>query len=390
MGLFGWISKALNPKRGEQRKISRQFSGPTAPRSYPATDSLEVVDANADGWFMPKYCGRNICDWVDDVKSLKRDGDLDQALVIAHGCMDAMVDAARHNPINVMEFYVNQVAIIQHKIKDYTSEIETIEGWLGLEFPAPRQDYRLGLQKRLAKAYELLAKERGEDSAAYRAEWKRLLELEKTQKSAAKTTSAVPSTGKSFLPPDVAYVRFRRRSGWVAPRDVLSCPSFVAVDFETANSLGGVSACQLALVKVDRGRVVDRAATLIKSPAGFDEFEFTYLHGISARDVRNSPMWPDVAGFASRFVNGLPVHAHNASFDAKVWEDLDSFFGTQTAPNRFFCSYRTARKLVPGLDNYKLPTVTNALVPGYRLNHHEAESDAEACALIVAALQSLI
>lgn len=100
-------------------------------------------------------------------------------------------------------------------------------------------------------------------------------------------------------------------------------------------------------------------------------------------------MWPNVAGFTSQFVHDLPMYAHNAPFDVKVWEDLDAFFGTQTLPSGFFCSYRTTQNLVPGLDNYRLPTVTNALVPGYKLNHHDAGSDAEACALIVAALQSL-
>lgn len=83
------------------------------------------------------------------------------------------------------------------------------------------------------------------------------------------------------------------------------------------------------------------------------------------------------------------MFAHNASFDAGVWSGLDGFFQTRTRPAGFYCSYRTARHLVPGLANYKLPTVTAHLVPGYRLDHHRADSDAEACALIVAALQRL-
>lgn len=161
----------------------------------------------------------------------------------------------------------------------------------------------------------------------------------------------------------------------------------MAVDFETANRQGGVSACQIALVKVDCGRIVNRFSTLIKPPMGFDAFEFTYLHGISARDVCESPEWSDIAAAVNRFVSGVPVYAHNAQFDSRVWQDLDDFFGTCTRPFDFYCSYRTAQCLVPGLENYKLPTVTQALVPDYRLNHHEAGSDAEACALIIAALQ---
>lgn len=156
-----------------------------------------------------------------------------------------------------------------------------------------RQDHRLGLEKRRAKALELIAKKNGEDHTAYTAEWKRLVELEKQAKSNCAGTAS--STGRSRMVPRPSYSTFssKRRSSshWAAPIEVLSAPRFVAVDFETANSGSGVSACQIALIKID-------------------------------------------------------------------------------------------------MENYKLPTVTKALVPGFKLNHHEASSDAEACGLIIAALQA--
>lgn len=61
---------------------------------------------------MPKYKGRNICDWVDEIAKLKRIGDLSKALSISQGCMEAMIDASRLSRVNVMEYYVIQVAII--------------------------------------------------------------------------------------------------------------------------------------------------------------------------------------------------------------------------------------------------------------------------------------
>lgn len=171
-------------------------------------------------------------------------------------------------------------------------------------------------------------------------------------------------------------------------RDLLES-EFVAVDFETANRMGGVSACQIALVKVRDGRIVDRCASLIKPPLGWDRFEFTALHGIGPSTVRQAPMWSELAQVVADFVGGSPVWAHNSSFDSKVWTELDGHFGTSTLPSRFYCSYRTARRLLPGLENYKLPTVTKACAPEFSLDHHRAESDAEACALIVAALQRI-
>lgn len=131
---------------------------------------------------------------------------------------------------------------------------------------------------------------------------------------------------------------------------------------------------------------MDRFATLLAPPPGFNTFQFIYLHGISAEDVYHSPSWSQISQKVAQFSGTSPVFAHNASFDAGVWKALDDFYACSTLPHDFYCSYRTAKGLVPGLENYKLPTVTQALVPGYRLDHHRAESDAEACGLIVAAL----
>lgn len=53
--------------------------------------------------------GPDICDWGSDIAALKRSGDLSSALVIARGCMDAMITAARLNPVNVAEHLEHQV-----------------------------------------------------------------------------------------------------------------------------------------------------------------------------------------------------------------------------------------------------------------------------------------
>lgn len=338
---------------------------------------------------MPKYRGRDICDWAGEITRLKRENQLDTALKLALGCMDAMVEAALQNPINVMEYYVIEVAIIQHKMKAYAEQVATLESWLNRGFTAPREDYRLDIQKRLAKAQEMWAKSEGRDSSAFHDQWRQLVEVQKQQKQSGLPTSGV-STGRSFANPTVARVRRSSTSTLVPTRSQLLAGSFVAVDFETANRRGGASACQIALVRIDRGRIIDRYSTLLNPPAEYRKFEFTYIHGIRERDVRKAPVWLDIAGHIADFVRELPVYAHNASFDAGVWRDLDVFYGTSTLPNPFFCSYRTARRVIPGLKNYKLPTVIKACVPNYQLNHHQADSDAEACALIVTDLQKRV
>ena len=201
MGVFEWLRRELTPQQNYPTQFGQRPSGIVVPQlSPPPQNGQSTLGAAAsaptyfgahngpsvgpDGWFMPKYRGRDICDWGSDISALKRSGDLSRALAIARGCMDAMIAAARLNPVNVAEYYVTQVAIIQHKQKDYSSEAETIERWLALGLPAPREDFRLELHKRLAKAHEMLAKQRGEDPSQYTAQWKQFVELEKAAKAA--------------------------------------------------------------------------------------------------------------------------------------------------------------------------------------------------------------
>ncbi|MDO4927801.1 MAG: exonuclease domain-containing protein [Corynebacterium sp.] len=348
-----------------------------------------------------KYKGRPVIYWSQDISRYKREGDLDQALTIAKGCIDALSAAAPRIPADTIEFFVTQAAIIQHKQKDFAGEVATLEAWVHLDGPTPREEMRLSLIKRLAKARESLARQQGEDPSAHKAEWKRYVELEKAYKEQLAQQAQVPShkpaastaAGKSTASNNSRSWSSKKRSQksgkWIAPREVLASPTFVAVDFETANKQGGESACQVALVKFSGNQIVERFSTLLKPPCGYDYFEFTYLHGIGESDVRDAPTWADIAPAISQFCGDLPVYAHNAAFDARVWRELDTHFGTHTLPTQFYCSYRTAQKMVHGLDNYKLPTVVKALVPGYELDHHKADSDAEACALIIASLRGI-
>ncbi|WP_342319325.1 3'-5' exonuclease [Corynebacterium mayonis] len=178
----------------------------------------------------------------------------------------------------------------------------------------------------------------------------------------------------------------KRTSIYIPTRAALS-RSFVAVDFETANRVGGASACQVALVKVRSGVVVDQLLTYLRPPEEHIRFEFSHIHGIYRGDVEEAPSWFDIADEVYEFVGDLPVWAHNATFDAAVWRGLDRYYSTGTFPREFYCSCRTARRLLPQLENHRLPTVVAYCAPGFRLNHHQADSDALACAHIVTMFQ---
>jgi DNA polymerase-3 subunit epsilon len=169
--------------------------------------------------------------------------------------------------------------------------------------------------------------------------------------------------------------------------------TFVAIDFETADT-GRDSACSVGLVRVENGVITKKVVQLIQPPR-FEtgdlftpaptDFQFTYIHGIKPAMVVDQPKfaqaWPKLAPI----LDGAHfVAAHNAPFDSGVLAACCEAAGIPLPSYRFVCTVRLARavwKIYPT----KLPNVCAHL--NITLNHHEALSDAEACANIVIAAQ---
>ncbi len=156
--------------------------------------------------------------------------------------------------------------------------------------------------------------------------------------------------------------------------------AFVAIDFETADP-GPDSACAVGLVRVEDGRIARREARLIRPPR--PRFTFTWVHGITWEDVACQPafggVWPELAAV----LDGADfLAAHNARFDRAVLGACCRSAGLAVPPQPFECTVKLARE-VWGIRPTKLSDVCRAL--DIRLNHHEALSDAEACARIVIA-----
>lgn len=155
---------------------------------------------------------------------------------------------------------------------------------------------------------------------------------------------------------------------------------FVAIDFETADH-GRDSACSVGLVRVERGRVVATASRLIRPPR--PQFAFTYIHGITWRDVQREPTFGDVWRALLPMLEGATtLVAHNAPFDRSVLGACCRAAGIDVPALPFACTVRIARATW-GLRVAKLDVVCEHL--GIGLDHHEALSDALACAQIVLA-----
>ncbi len=153
---------------------------------------------------------------------------------------------------------------------------------------------------------------------------------------------------------------------------------FAAIDFETAD-YGRDSACSVSVIIAEKRKIVKKASFLIRPPRR--DFIFSYLHGITWRDVEDEPnfaeLWPQI----SKLLNRVEfIAAHNASFDRGVLHACCAGMGIAPPDIKYLCTMKLARRLW-GLYPSKLSDVSHHF--GIPLNHHDAESDALACAKIV-------
>lgn len=155
---------------------------------------------------------------------------------------------------------------------------------------------------------------------------------------------------------------------------------FVAIDFETADT-GADSACAVGLVRVEGLQVVRREVALIRPPRS--RVHFTHIHGLTWDKLKDAPPFADLWPQLAPMLDGAAVlAAHNATFDRRVLLACCETAGLPIPTAPFLCTVHVARrtwKLKPN----DLPSVCRRL--GIGLTHHDAGSDAEACARILIA-----
>jgi DNA polymerase-3 subunit epsilon len=163
--------------------------------------------------------------------------------------------------------------------------------------------------------------------------------------------------------------------------------SFVAIDFETANS-SRASACSLGMTKVIDGEVVASKYELFRPPSDFDFFEARNIaiHKITPKDVADKPRFDAYWNSFQEFIGDLPILAHNASFDLSVlratltasqieWPELD-----------YACTMVMSRKMFNLTSHSLLYVAQQAMVSWDRDQHHDALYDSKICAQIAIAM----
>jgi len=183
--------------------------------------------------------------------------------------------------------------------------------------------------------------------------------------------------------------------------DTLSLPqSFVGIDFETLYPQR-VSACSVGMVKYNNGEIVDRYYTLIRPPFDYPGKcgrVLTWIHGMTEDMVRDARTFDEILPEMERFVDGLPLVAHNACVEKACIRDASAFYGVEPKldyENIFdtlFLSRQVEAKLgisKEGRGTHQLDTVCKRFgIPGN--NHHNALADAEMSGNLMVLFQKIL
>lgn len=148
--------------------------------------------------------------------------------------------------------------------------------------------------------------------------------------------------------------------------------SFTAIDFETAHGKRW-SICQVGLIRVEQGVIAKEINLLVQPPNNFYWDRFVDIHGITPRKTANSPTFDQVWHLIEPYIKEQTVVAHNGmSFDFPVLKETLAFYDMYVPDYDKVCTYRIFKQNLAALcQKHSIP-----------LNHHDALSDARACAAL--------
>lgn len=159
-----------------------------------------------------------------------------------------------------------------------------------------------------------------------------------------------------------------------------TAPSFSAVDVETANPSRD-SICQIGIVHVRDGQIVDQWSTLVDPETWFDDWHIG-IHGIDEDGVRGSPAMPRLEPEIRRRLSGCVIS--HSSFDRVAFERTYERYGLPAPSCSWIDTTRVVRRAWRdrfGKKGYGLKNVAQFL--GVEFDHHDALEDARACAQIM-------
>lgn len=155
--------------------------------------------------------------------------------------------------------------------------------------------------------------------------------------------------------------------------------NFTAIDFETATGHPH-SACAVGIVTVNDGIITEEYYTLIQPPDNEYWYRNIMVHGIKPVETLDKPMFDELYPEIHKRLFGRKIVAHNEAFDRNVLAKTMRWYGLYydelEIAEKWECTCRIYRAKGYKPANLKACSDRN----GIALNHHEALSDARACA----------
>jgi DNA polymerase-3 subunit epsilon len=145
---------------------------------------------------------------------------------------------------------------------------------------------------------------------------------------------------------------------------------FTAIDFETA-TWDPASICQVGLIRVEDGHIVQEVNRLVQPPKNQYFYKNIEVHGIRPEDTEEAPTF-DVVWHEDmkRYIEDEVVVAHSVGFDSNCLRHALAFYDEIQPEFEQRCTLTIFKRGLAYMSKkYKIP-----------LKHHDAHSDAMACA----------
>ncbi len=164
---------------------------------------------------------------------------------------------------------------------------------------------------------------------------------------------------------------------------MLTNTDFAVVDLETTGLFPklGDRVIEIAVVHVDsRGNILDEYTTLINPNRDIPGTQVP--GGITARDVKNAPLFGEIAGDILSLLAGTVFVAHNVYFDMRFIHSEFRRIECSLPDFPYLCTMRLARIADPDIPSRQLGELCQHF--GIELSHpHRALDDARATAILL-------
>jgi DNA polymerase-3 subunit epsilon len=196
------------------------------------------------------------------------------------------------------------------------------------------------------------------------------------------------STGSTLLLPnrrDAVTCRQERLNTTTGQIKFSTMMRFIAFDLETTGTMPGVDQIvEIGAVRFTDGRPDFIFSTLIDPgvpiPPGASR-----VNGITDDMVKGKPRITQVLDLFAQFCGNDVLVAHNAPFDAQFLTADIKRHESKAPTGLILDTCAMARKVLPGLANYRLGTLVQSLgIPSTQF--HRAEEDAGYCGQLFAAM----